>query len=261
MRFTWPAAALLCGLLLLCGSFYAQSGARESWRFEQVQVYASGGHLGVGLTDIDADRATALKLGEPRGVEVRTVQENSPAAAAGIEPGDVLLTYNGEEILSGPQLGRLVNETPPGRKVKIQYWRQGKTKMTTALLTSSTSRPPDPLPSSSALPPWSAAMVPRMLMLWDDLTLGIECEPMDSQIAQYFGVRNGILVRHVEKGYAGDKAGIKAGDVITSIDTRSVAVPRDLISYLRTQHQPGKIMSIAIVRDHKARTLSITLNE
>ncbi len=85
-------------------------------------------YLGVGVTGIDADRASVLKLGEPRGVEVHNVQPDSPAEQAGIQPGDVLLSYNSEEILSPPQLGRLVSETPPGHKVKIEYWRAGKKK-------------------------------------------------------------------------------------------------------------------------------------
>ena len=126
MRLSMFIRLLWAGALLLSGISSAQSGPYR----------LSGGHLGVGLTDIDADRASALKLGEPRGVEVRSVQPDSPADQAGIAPGDVLLTYNSEEILSAPQLGRLVIETPAGRKVKMQYWRQGKTKSVIVILTS-----------------------------------------------------------------------------------------------------------------------------
>ncbi len=262
MRLAWPIA-LIGGVLLLCGSFYAQSNLQQAggWHFEQVQFYPSGSHLGVGLTDINADRASALKLGEPRGVEVRTVEENSPAARAGIQAGDVLLTYNGEEILSGPQLGRLVGETPPDRKVKIEYWRDGKTKTTIAVLSAGAAKSADSPAPMSTLQAWNVPDIPRMLMLWDNFALGIECEPIDSQIAQYFGVESGILIRRVEKGYVADKAGLKAGDVITEIDTRSISGPRDLISYLRTRHQPAKSISIEVVRDHKTRTFSIPLAE
>jgi serine protease Do len=252
------AAALLAGVLLFCGSFSAQSVA-QSWRLEQVQFYSPGVHLGVILTEIDADRASVLKLGIPRGVEVRAVQENSPAANAGIAAGDVLLTYNGEEILSAPQLGRLVSETPPGRKVKMQCWRQGKVKSVTVTFTA------DPVAAEPrpevGFQPWTVADFPRMLMLWQNATLGIECEPIESQIAEYFGVRSGILVRRVERGFPGGRAGLKAGDVITGIDTTSLSAPRDLISYLRTRHQSAKVLSLEIVRDHKPRTISINLTE
>ena len=86
----------------------------------------SGSHLGVHLRDIDADRAKVINLGESRGVEVVGVEDGSPAEQAGIKTGDVLLAYNGENILGAQQLGRLVSETPRGRKIKIEYWREGK---------------------------------------------------------------------------------------------------------------------------------------
>ncbi len=253
------AAALLAGVLLCCGSFSAQSVGQGSWRLLPAQFYSSGVHLGVVLTEIDADRASVLKLGLPRGVEVRAVQENSPAANAGIVPGDVLLRYNGEDILSAPQLGRLVNETPPGRKVKVDYWREGKVRAAMVTFTSPAAAP-EPSPDVR-LQPWNVADFPRMLMLWENATLGIECEPIESQIAEYFGVRTGILVRRVETGFPGARAGLKAGDVITGIDTTRLAAPRDLISYLRTRHQPGSIISLEIMRDHKQHTIAINLSE
>lgn len=242
-------AAVVGFALSLAGCLHAQADFRSS-----------GSHLGIGLVDVSADRASALKLGEPRGVEVRTVQENSPAAASGIEAGDVLLTYNGEEILSAPQLGRLVRETPPGRKVKIQYWRQGKTKTLVVAPAASDSTPQEQYPAGDPQT-WGVTNVPKMLMIWDNLPLGIECEPIDSQLAEYFGVPSGILVRQIAKGLPGEKAGIRAGDVIVSVDTRTVTSTRDFVSYLRTQGQPGKSIVIKLVRDHKPRTIAIGLNE
>ena len=157
-----------------------------------------------------ADRAGALKLGETRGVEVQRVQENSPAEIAGIKPGDVLLTYNSEDILSAPQVGRLVSETPPGRRVKVQYWRNGKIRTTTVVPVSSQERPGDVLSPFADMQALNAPNIPRMLMLWENLALGIECEPIGSQLAEYFGVPSGILIREVAKNLAGDKAGLRA---------------------------------------------------
>ncbi len=241
--------------------FALSRAAEQAGNSYRCRSALQGSYLGVGLTDIDADRASALKLGEARGVEVQRVQENSPAERAGLKVGDVLLNYNSEDILSAPQLGRLVSETPPGRKVKIQYWREGKTKTTIVTPVLFQERSGDVLSPITGMQALNAPNIPRMLMLWDNLALGIECEPIDSQLAEYFGVHSGILVREVAKDMAGDKAGIRAGDVITSVDTKKVAVPRDLISYLRTQHQPGKTLSISIVRDHRARTLSVPFGE
>ncbi|MDQ2710925.1 MAG: PDZ domain-containing protein [Acidobacteriota bacterium] len=224
--------------------------------FSQIAGAQLGSHLGVHLTEIDSDRAAALKLGDPRGVEIQSVDEGSPAENAGIKAGDVLLSYNGEEILSGPQLGRLVAETPAGRKVKIQYFRDGKTRSTVALLAPFELKAEYP---SSDPRSWTVPDFPVMLMLWNNVQLGITCEPVDSQLAQYFGVNSGILIRRMEKGWAADKAGLRVGDVIVRVDTQTVAAPRDLISYLRAQREPVKRIAIVFVRDHKTSTATISL--
>jgi serine protease Do len=257
-----PASALIAGGVLLCGLFCAKSLAQSGWPFEKSEPEAPRSHLGVGLKTVDADRANVLKLGTPRGVEILSIAEGGAADQAGFKPGDVLLTYNGEQILSTPQIGRLVSETPPGRKIKIDYWRDGKNRSATVLMlgfgaTSSDTSQSPPV----ATIPLGVPDFPRMLMLWDNVGLGVECEPIDGQIAEYFGVPHGTLIRHVEKGYPAEKAGLRAGDVILSVDTRVVAAPRDLISYLRTQTSPGRTLSIQIVRDHKQRTISLSFAE
>ena len=86
---------------------------------------ARGTYLGVGVADVDGDRARTLKLKEPRGAEVTMVNEDTPAAKAGIRVGDVILEYNGQPVQGTQELQRLVRETPAGRQVKIGLWRNG----------------------------------------------------------------------------------------------------------------------------------------
>ncbi len=226
------------------------------------QLRASGSYLGVRLMDIDADRAKALNLREDRGAEVTKVQPDSPAEKAGIRPGDVLLSYNGENIVGSQQLGRLVLETPPGRKIKIQLWRDGKMQ-TTAIVTgtppsSVLALPTDRLRFDMPEPPSSwMPVIPNPMLTWKSSLLGIECEPVDSQLAEYFGVKRGALVRSVAKGSAGEKAGLKAGDVLTAIGGRSIATPRDLTEFLRTECQAGKQVAVVVMRDRKPLTLTV----
>jgi serine protease Do len=220
-----------------------------------------GGHtyLGVELAEVDADRARALKLDEERGVEVVRVVAGGPAENAGIRAGDVLLTYNGENILGTRQLGRLVSETPEGRRVRIQFWRDGKVQNTTATLAQSPMRKVVPGDFDLQMPDvnFRTMAIPDPLLVWKNLGMGIEAEPVDGQLAQYFGVKGGVLVRSVEKGSVAEKAGLRAGDVLTAVAQRPVANPHELMSCLRTQRRAGKPMPVSVVRERKEMTVSI----
>ncbi|MBV9761634.1 MAG: PDZ domain-containing protein [Acidobacteriaceae bacterium] len=222
----------------------------------------SGVYLGVRLADIDADRARALKLEEERGVEVVKVEPGSPAESAGIRPGDVLLSYNGENILGAQQLGRLVSETPAGRKVRLQFWRDGKMQSTSAVVAEM--QPPRVFPDDMNLQIPSMHITvpafPNAMLVWTTPALGIECEPLDSQLAEYFGVKRGVLVRSVGKGSAADKAGLRAGDVLTAVGDRPVTSARDVVSGVRAQRHPGQSVSVALVRDRKEMTLNVPLD-
>lgn len=261
MRFSILSWALIAGTVLMPGVVRAQSNFGPNMLFGP-ELRLGGSYLGVGFEDIDADRAAALKLGDARGVEVTKVEEGSPAAAAGIKPGDVLLSYNGENILGAQQLVRMVQETPQGRKIKIQYWRDGKTQSTTVTLAAPRVHGMENFPNVVVSPEFSNLRtlvmpdIPNTLLVWKSPVLGIECEPVDSQLAQYFGVKQGVLVRSVRKGSAADKAGLRAGDVLTTIGGESVATPRDVTSFLR-MHDSGKPISVALMRDHKELTLNI----
>jgi serine protease Do len=252
--------ALLCAAPLM-----AQIPVRQSLGnglFAGPETKPPGSFLGVALAEIDADRAKALRLNEARGVEVGHVEEGSPADKGGIKPGDVLLTYNGENLLGAEQLGRLVRETPPGRKVKIELWRNGKMEtviVQTEARKTRTLEPPSgtfvPMPN---MPNFVFPDLPSAMLMWKSGMLGIECEAVDSQLAQYFGVKQGVLVRYVSAGSPAANGGLKAGDVVTKVGDHSVAVPRDITAALRMERTPGKPVPILVTRERKQMTLNIT---
>jgi serine protease Do len=89
--------------------------------------------------------------------------------------------------------------------------------------------------------------------------LGIEAESVDSQLAEYFGVKEGVLVRSVLKASAAEKAGLKAGDVITKVDTAKVSSPREITNAIRSKQ--GGTFPLTLVRDRKEMTLNVTLDQ
>jgi serine protease Do len=259
----------LIGVTALTGQ--ARPGSENGFSFPG-EARMAGSYLGVSLADVDANRAKILKLEEPRGVEVIRVEEGSPAEKAGIKPGDVLLSYNGESILGGQQLGRLVRETPEGRKVKVQLWRDGRAQTLTIVTEARGSRDFDMdtelrrlyVPGQDetfdrlrARLLNMAPEIPSPMLMWSIPALGIQCEAVDSQLAEYFGVKRGMLVRSVAKGSPAERAGVKAGDVLTSIGGRAVASSHDVTGFLRMQRQPGTPTSLVIVRERKQLTLKI----
>jgi serine protease Do len=210
---------------------------------------SSGSYLGVGIMDIDAERAKALKLSQGHGVEVSRVETGSPAAKAGIQVGDVLLEFNGQALDGPQQLGHLVHDTPSGSKVKILVWRGGKTEAVLAVVETRKLKPSEII---GMWPSPSGAMTPDMPgwhSSWQSRMLGVECEPVGNQLAAYFGVKQGVLIRTVIPGSAAEKAGLKAGDVVTKVGDHAVAEPREISEALR-DHVAKKV-DVAVTRDHK----------
>jgi len=86
------------------------------------------GRIGVALGEMTKEIAESLGLGKPRGAYVRNVEPNGPAAAGGIEAGDVILSFNGRELNKSTDLPRVVGETKPGTAASVQVWRKGSTR-------------------------------------------------------------------------------------------------------------------------------------
>jgi serine protease Do len=216
--------------------------------------------IGVMVQEIDNERTKALKLHEEAGVEVTRVEPDSPAEHAGLKIGDVIMQYNGQHVEGMEQFSRLVHETPAGRDVKLDIVRGGMPQVVTAKVGARR-----PAPFAALQPPpmerFEVHMpdLPRSFMSWSSSALGIECESLEGQLAQYFGVREGVLVRSVTKGSAAEKAGIKAGDVITKIDDAKVAAPSDISSRIRSMR--GKSIPMVLMRDHVEMTLTVAVED
>lgn len=237
-----------------------------------IQVWTSAGSfLGVGVAEITSDRARALNLKEEAGVEVTRVDEDSPAAKAGVQRGDVILEYNGQRVDGIEQLQRLIRETPAGRSVKLAIVRNGATQTLTAVVGSRRSHAkeffgPDAieLPEIRNLQQELAELerngMPKMMTSTRNARLGIEAESLGPQLAEYFGVKEGVLVRSVSKGSAAERAGIKAGDVIVQVDKTKVANAGEISSAVRAARSSAAF-PIDLKRDHKDLTVTVSIEQ
>jgi serine protease Do len=227
---------------------------------------SNGSYLGVGVRDIDAERKKALNLKEERGAEITSVEEGSPAAKADLKKGDVVLEYNGQRVEGMEQFIRMVRETPEGREVKIGVSRNGQLLTIAARPEGGRSRMERtvriaPLPVGQ-IGGWVQSMDrPNAMLSWRSGTLGVEAESLDSQLADFFGVKSGVLVRSVTKGSPAEKAGIKAGDVIVKVEETKVSAPREVSGALRTAISSNRTVGLTVVREKREVPLKVTFEE
>jgi len=233
-------------------------------------AFAGGGsYLGVDVAEIGAERAKALKLSEERGVELTRVAEDSPAAKAGLKAGDAVLEYNGQRVEGTEQFVRLVRETPVGRVVKLLISRGGTTQTISATIGkhpgmkwahTDVEREVERARKQMERMRIMIPDTPHAYMSWRTPALGIEGESLEGQLAEYFGVQSGVLVRSVLKGTPAEKAGLKAGDVIQKVDDTKVTTPREISSAIRSLNNK-KTFPVMVRRNQKELTLSVTVEE
>jgi serine protease Do len=232
--------------------------------------YSAGrSYLGVDVRDITSDRVSALKLKEERGVEIVTVDQDAPAGKAGIKEHDVILEYNGTRVESEEQLRRMIRETPPGRNVTLGISRDGNPMTLTAQIgdraklskknfTIERNGPTIVVPQPPEAPDFNMPFDVQVFTYTP--SLGIQVDNLNQQLGEYFGVKNGegLLVKSVEKGSPAEKAGMRAGDVITRADKERVSDRADLRRILRAHRSGGKL-NVGIIRDKREQNLVIDL--
>jgi serine protease Do len=227
-------------------------------------------YLGIGVQDVDSERARTLKLKEERGAEITSVEPDSPASKMGIKPGDVILDYNGTPVQGMAHLQRLVMETPAGRTVKLNVWRSGASLTLTGavgqrkgmwLETGDGSMNMVLVPPTPMAPP-APMSLPGMVTMMPSSMLGIEGEPLnrEPQFAEFMGAKDGVLVKAVGRNSAAEKAGIRAGDVIVKVDDTHVSTSADITTAIRAAH--GKrTFNLTLVRSRKEMPLTVNLDD
>jgi serine protease Do len=234
----------------------------------------SGSWLGVETREVTADNVKEFKLPGERGVVIGKVLDDSPAAKAGLKDNDVITEINGQRIEGAAQFRRMIREIPAGRSVQLTVWRDGHSQnITTTLGKMQEGRR---MRISTAAPQVFNFRVPEMPEVapfpnipsfeWDGdgllmgrPRLGVDAEDISGQLGSYFGVPDGegILVREVNPGSAAEKAGVKAGDVITSLNGEKIRGLGELRSKLAGKD--GKTIKLGVLRNKSALTLDVEI--
>src|ERR1022692_4209811 len=248
---------LLCvGLLTLmasaqpAGSNYsgadrASDNSDKDWSFSISSEEGGSGasYLGADIPDVSSERLGELKLKEEHGAEITMVDQDAPAGKAGLQEHDVIVSVNGTAIESAAQLRRMIKETPPGRVVNLGISRDGQAmtiKVQLADRHKSMSWEPKngefkfDMPKMPSVQDFDLPV--SVVVVHSSARSGLMVENITPQLGEFFGVKggNGVLVRSVEKGSRGEKAGFRAGDVVVKVDNQAVHDASDFTHALRS---------------------------
>jgi membrane-associated protease RseP (regulator of RpoE activity) len=280
-------AALCCGALFaaacwlfLAQSAHAQGGALTSIFADPDALLghaAPSGYLGVEFTDVDADKAQALKLKEVRGAVIMLIDHDAPAGQIGLKVNDVVLAVNGQNVANADQFRRMLRELPPGRNVSLEISRDGNIQTLGVQLVDRKALDHDvwgrissdvsgvgiapPVPAMGVMGGDAPAPPPsgwHMSLFTSSLNVGALVEPLTSQMADYFGVQGGLIVKQVSKKSEAAAAGFKAFDVILKVGADSILTSADWDRALRSNQ--GKPVQVTILRDKKQQTITLQVD-
>jgi serine protease Do len=169
----------------------------------------SRGWLGVLIQDVTRELAQTFGLSRPYGALIAQVLPDSPAAAAGLRAGDIVLAFNGKEVTTSSNLPPLVGAATVGSEAMLTVLRDGQTILLPVLLSE--------LPEDDAI-----VVMPGQVEQAAADRLGLVVEDLTADERERLGIgQGGVIVESVEHGPA-QQGGIRAGDVIISFDNEPV---------------------------------------
>ncbi len=243
----------------------------ESWDWSYGAEAEEGGgssYLGVDIADVSAERLAELKLKEEHGAEVTMVDQDAPAGKAGLHEHDVIVSLNGTAVESAAQLRRMIKETPAGRVVTLGISRDGQPLTIKVQLADRhksmgwDQKGKFEMPQMPEMPAMPDFDVPvSVVIVHSSLRSGLMVENITPQLGDFFGVKggNGVLVRSVEKGSRGEKAGFRAGDVVVKVNNQPVHDTSDFTHALRSSS--SGTAAVTVMREKREQTLTLTLPE
>jgi serine protease Do len=214
------------------------------------------GYLGVTIQQVNEDLAAGLGMDEPQGALVTRIMPDSPAAEAGFERGDAILSYNGTPINDLRDLTRAVADTDPGERAEVVVWRDGEeVTLGVSVGTMPTEEQVAALPEAEE--GGEAAQ--------DMPQLGLGLARLDPQTRAEYGIADdvqGVVIARVEPNSAAARQGIRPGDVIVEAGQQAVDAPDDVAEAARKAADEGKESLLVLLhRDDSDRFVAVPLDD
>lgn len=209
----------------------------------QNQLRASGkvsrGRLGVVIQEVSKELAESLALGKPMGAVVNAVEKGGPAEKAGLEPGDVILKFDGKTINSSADLPRLVGATKPGTRSLVQVWRKGTTRDIPVVVGEmSEGKGAASRPARGGKPPEQQAN-----------RLGLVLNELNAEQKRELNMSSGLLIEDVRGATA--RADLRPGDIIVALISKGATTEVktvDQFNKLLAQFEKGSNVTLLIRR-------------
>jgi serine protease Do len=211
------------------------------------------GVIGVQVQDVPLSALAEFGLKERRGALVSVVNSGEPAARAGIEPGDIIVEFNGKPVQRRDQLVGFVTATKPGTTVPVKVLRDrkevslnvtvGELNLDSESTRARRGNEPDADPD-----------------VQETTGFGIELGPLTADMARRLELppnTAGVLVRDVEPGSNAQRAGVGRGDIILQVNRRSVTTPQEASRALNAVPSGGTAFLLVLQRDGQERFITI----
>ncbi len=187
------------------------------------------GRLGVYIQDLTRELAESFDLDQSKGILVAQVIEDSPAAAAGLQQGDVITELNGEPVNKVANFRNRISLTRPGTKIKLTILHKGKEQTIKVKIGAMETAGKGASVESSKVP-----------------KLGMSLQKLTPELAERFGYGDaqGVLVTAVEADSLAARAGIKQGDLIEEINRKSVSTPEQVKQLVKESNKKSLLLLV-----------------
>ncbi len=195
----------------------------------------SRGWLGVLIQEVTRELAESFGMENPHGALVAKVLDDSPAAAAGLEVGDVIVEFNGKKVMRSSSLPPLVGRAKVGQEAEVTVVRDKQRRNIGVQIAQ--------LPAATT----QAAYTPESEQIIEESALGMKVEELGSEVGKRLKIENGVQVVEVDDSGPARDAGIMKGDVITMIDNRAVDSVGDF-EVITDELKSGKSVALLVQR-------------